>query len=61
MAYRQFARNQVIASFLSGFGFMERRGKGILRIRKQCREYKVACVFELTPDRSELVLTLAPD
>jgi len=54
MAYRQFARNQVIASFLSGFGFMERRGKGILRIKKICGEKGVNVRFELTPDQNEL-------
>lgn len=59
MAYRQFARNQVIASFLSGFGYMERRGKGILKIQKLCRENDIDSRFELTPDGSEFVLSLS--
>jgi len=36
MHYRQFTRNQMIASFLSGCGYMEKRGKGILKIQKLC-------------------------
>lgn len=59
MVYRQFARNQVIASFLAGMGYMEKRGKGVLRIKRQCQEAAVACQFELTPDNSELVLTMS--
>ena len=58
MAYRQFSRNQVIASFLSGLGYIERRGKGILRIRKRCKEFGIDCRFELTPDNNEFVVTL---
>lgn len=59
MRFRQFSRNQVIASFLAGMGYMERRGKGILRIYQQCRAAGVAGRFDLTPDNSELVLTMA--
>jgi len=57
--FRQFTRNQVVASFLSGFGYMERRGKGILRIQKLCREYNISCNFKLTPDCAEFILTLS--
>ncbi len=28
----QFARNQLLASYLSGMGYMEKRGEGILRM-----------------------------
>ncbi len=58
MVYRQFARNQILASYLSGMGYMERRGKGILRIRKICEENGITSRFELTPDNSEFVLTM---
>jgi len=59
MQFRQFTRNQVVASFLSGFGYMERRGKGILRIQKLCREQSISCNFQLTPDGAEFILTLS--
>ena len=29
MHYRQFTRNQMIASYLAGYGYMEKRGKGV--------------------------------
>jgi ATP-dependent DNA helicase RecG len=56
LPYRQFTRNQNIASFLSGLGYMERRGKGILRMKKLAQEYDLDCRFSLTPDQSELVV-----
>lgn len=55
--YRQFTRNQMIASFLTGYGYMERRGKGILRMLKLCEDAGVRCEFALTPDRQEFVVT----
>ena len=60
MVYRQFTRNQTIASFLSGTGYMEKRGKGIIRIIKQCEKENIACDFSLSPDQYEFVLTLVP-
>ena len=59
MLYRQFTRNQMIASFLSGYGYMERRGKGILRMRRLCEENEVDFRLALTPDKSEFVVTFA--
>ncbi len=55
--YRQFTRNQMIASFLTGYGYMERRGKGILRMLKSCKESGIRCEFALTPDQHEFVVT----
>jgi len=55
--YRQFTRNQMIASFLTGYGYMERRGKGILRMLKFCAEVGIRCEFSLTPDQREFVVT----
>ncbi len=55
--YRQFTRNQMIASFLTGYGYMERRGKGILRMLKFCADAGIRCEFTLTPDLSEFVVT----
>lgn len=57
MLYRQFTRNQMIASFLTGYGYMERRGKGILRMRRLCEENGIEFSLALTPDKSEFVLT----
>ncbi|MBC8466735.1 MAG: hypothetical protein H8D55_02740 [Deltaproteobacteria bacterium] len=57
MLYRQFTRNQMIASFLTGYGYMERRGKGVLRMRRLCEENGIACGLSLTPDNSEFVVT----
>lgn len=57
MVYRQFTRNQAVASFLSGLGYMEKRGKGILKIIQSCREKNIAYDFSLTPDNNEFVLT----
>lgn len=57
MLYRQFTRNQRIASFLTGYGYMERRGKGMLRIRRLCEENGIACEFSLVPGDSEFVVT----
>ena len=61
LPYRQFTRNQNIASFLSGLGYMERRGKGILRMKKLAKEYDLDCRFSLTPDQSELVVCFGED
>lgn len=60
MQYRQFTRNQMIASFLTGFGYMERRGKGIFRMLKLCEQNLIECKLSLTPDTSEFVVTYRP-
>jgi len=57
MLYRQFTRNQMIASFLTGYGYMERRGKGMLRMIKGCKENGIECRFFQTPDKDEFVVT----
>ncbi len=57
MLYRQFTRNQMIASFLTGYGYMERRGKGILRMLKLCENHKIKCDLSLAPDNDEFVVT----
>ncbi len=57
MLYRQFTRNQMIASFLTGYGYMERRGKGMLRMIKSCKENGIVCRFSQTPDKNEFVVT----
>ncbi|RLC05272.1 MAG: histidine kinase [Deltaproteobacteria bacterium] len=57
MLFRQFARNQAIASFLSGYGYMERRGKGILRMIRSCEAKGIECVFSLGSDNDEFVVT----
>jgi len=57
MLFRQFTRNQMIASFLTGYGYMERRGKGMLRMLKLCEVNGIMCDFSLTPDNSEFVVT----
>jgi ATP-dependent DNA helicase RecG len=49
MKYKQFSRNQTLVSFLTGLGFMERRGKGILRMINLMREHG------LPPPRFELI------
>ena len=36
---------------------MERRGKGILRIIKLCKENGIICNFSETPDQNEFVMT----
>lgn len=59
LPYRQFTRNQTLASFLSGLGYMERRGKGILRMQKLSREQGIDCQITLTPDQSELIVCFA--
>lgn len=61
MLFRQYTRNQVIASFLTGGGYMERRGKGMkgmLRMLGSCEKNNVSCEFSLTPDLGEFVITL---
>lgn len=60
MRYRQFTRNQMIASFLTGYGYMERRGKGVLRMLRLCEKHGVLCRFSLTPDHNEFVVTYSP-
>lgn len=60
LPYRQFTRNQTIASFLAGLGYMERRGRGIIRMQKLSAENDVACLFSLTPDQAEFVVTFQP-
>ena len=55
--YRQFTRNQMIASFLTGYGYMERRGKGILRMLKSCEQAGIRCTFALAPDQGEFIVT----
>ncbi len=57
LPYRQFTRNQAVASFLAGLGYMERRGKGIIRMQKFSAENGVTCRFSLTPDQAEFVVT----
>jgi ATP-dependent DNA helicase RecG len=59
LPYRQFTRNQSTSSFLAGLGYMERRGKGIIRMRKLAAERGVLCVFALTPDEAEFVVTFS--
>ena len=59
MIYRQFTRNQSLASFLAGLGYMEKRGKGILRMMRIAAQNNVACDFFLTEDRGEFVVRLA--
>lgn len=34
----QYSRNPILASFLAGLGYMERRGEGILRMIRYCQE-----------------------
>lgn len=34
----QYARNPLITSFLAGWGYMERRGEGIMRMERYCLE-----------------------
>ncbi|NHZ72472.1 MAG: hypothetical protein GWP17_05260, partial [Aquificales bacterium] len=46
-----------IASFLAGLGYMERRGKGIIRMQKFSAENGITCLFALTPDQTEFVVT----
>ncbi len=59
MRYRQFTRNQMIASFLTGYGYMERRGKGIMRMIKVCEQNKIRCDFSLTADNNEFVISFS--
>jgi ATP-dependent DNA helicase RecG len=59
MHYRQFTRNQMIASFLAGFGYMERRGKGLLKIQRLCNESGLNSSFLLTPDKNEFIVTFS--
>ena len=57
MRYRQFTRNPMITSFLAGYGYMERRGKGILRMLRLCEQNSIKCELSLTPDNNEFVVT----
>ena len=61
MVYRQFTRNQTIASFLAPMGYMEKRGKGILKMFKLCKLNRVKCELSITDDKGEFVVTLTPD
>ena len=61
MIYRQFTRNQTIASFLAPMGYMEKRGKGILKILKLCELNRVKCELSITDDKGEFVVTLTPE
>lgn len=56
MKFRQFTRNQMIASFLTGYGYMERRGKGIQRIFSLCAQTNIDCQISLASDQSELIV-----
>jgi ATP-dependent DNA helicase RecG len=60
MVYRQFTRNQAIASFLTGLGYMEKRGKGIIKMMRIAAHNNLECDFFLTEDRGEFVVRLAP-
>ena len=51
LPYQQNNRNQAIASFLSGLGYAERRGKGMLQMIKLCKDADVGFQYELTPDQ----------
>ncbi len=59
--YRQFTRNQMIASFLTGYGYMERRGKGVMRMIKVCEQNGILCDFRLTADNNEFVISFSAD
>ncbi|MBF0397617.1 MAG: putative DNA binding domain-containing protein [Desulfobacterales bacterium] len=61
MFYRQFTRNQSIASFLTGSGYMERRGKGLLRMKKICEQNGLKCEFSILSDNSEFIVTFRND
>jgi len=56
LSYPQNNRNQSIASFLSGVGYAEIRGKGMLQMMKPCKEASVGFDFKLTPDQHGFVL-----
>lgn len=56
MVFRQFTRNQMVASFLTGYGYMERRGKGIQRMISLCAQRNIGCDIALSKDSSELVV-----
>jgi len=56
LPYQQNNRNQAIASFLSGLGYAERRGKGMLQMMKLCKEASVGFDFKLTPDQHGFVV-----
>ncbi len=58
MIYRQFTRNQAIASFLAPMGYMEKRGKGIIKIMKLCQKNNIKSHFYITEDKSEFVVEL---
>ncbi len=61
MRYRQFTRNQMIASFLTGYGYMERRGKGVMRMIKVCEQNGILCDFRLTADNNEFAISFSAD
>jgi len=60
MVYRQFTRNQTIASFLAGLGYMEKRGKGILKMMRLSELNDLKCHFSLTDDKGEFVVRFTP-
>ncbi len=41
-------------------GYMEKRGKGILKMLKICEANSIKCTLSLTDDKSEFVVTLTP-
>jgi len=41
-------------------GYMEKRGKGILKMLKMCEKNGLKCEFSITADKSEFVVTLTP-
>lgn len=55
--FRQFARNQTIASFLAGLGYMEQRGRGMARMRQLCRDHGLR--FACGPDPDHLEFTVS--
>jgi len=57
--YRQYSRNQTIVSYLTGFGYMEKRGKGIIKMINICKKNNLPePIFEVIPDNSEFKVTL---
>ena len=58
MLYRQYLRNQMIASFLSGYSYMERRGKGLMKIKKVCSNSNIDCRFYVPNDNNEFVVIM---
>jgi ATP-dependent DNA helicase RecG len=59
LRYRQHARNQTIASYLAGFGYMEQRGKGIPKMQKLAERAGHRFEISLTDDGQEFVVMIA--